>query len=170
MMMKKLAALSLLTLAIFLPRTASCDPREQDQIQIRQVETKQAAAWNAHDAKAYAGLFTEDGDCVNVLGWWWKGRAEIEQKLTDAYAFVFRESVLTIKDVTVKFMGPDTAVAHVRWTMTGARTPQGISPPQEGIQTQMLQKQAGQWLIAVFQNTNSIPERPFPKGPPPTEK
>jgi uncharacterized protein (TIGR02246 family) len=99
----------------------------------------------------------------------WKGRAEIEKKLTDAYAFVFKESVLTIKDtdIDVKFLTSDIAVAHVRWTMTGARTPKGIPEPQQGIQTQTLQKQpTGQWLIAEFQNTNALPEMPFPKGPP----
>jgi hypothetical protein len=53
--------------------------------------------------------------------------------------------------------------------MTGARTPKGIPAPQQGIQTQLLQKKAGKWLIAAFQNTNSIPEMPFPKGPPPAE-
>lgn len=50
--------------------------------------------------------------------------------------------------------------------MTGARTPQGLPTPQQGIQTQLLQEQAGKWLIVAFQNTNSVPEMPFPKGPP----
>ena len=111
-------------------------------------------------------MFTEDADVVNVLGWWWKGRAEIERKLTDAYVFVFRESVLTIKDVDTRFLAPEIAVAHVRWTMVGARTPKGIAEPQQGIQTQVLQKQGGKWLIAAVQNTNGIPEMPFPQGPP----
>jgi len=140
-----------------------------DEAEIRRVERRQQEAWNEHDAKAYASLFTEDGDIVNVVGWWWKGRAEIEKKLTDAYAFVFKESTLTVTDVQFKFLTPEIAVAHVRWTMTGARTPKGIPEPQQGIQIQILQKQAGKWLIASFQNTNSIPERPFPKGPPPAE-
>ena len=140
-----------------------------DEAEIRRLQRRQQEAWNQHDAKAYASLFTEDGDIVNVVGWWWKGRAEIEKKLTDAYAFVFKESTLTVTDVQFKFLTPEIAVAHVRWTMTGARTPKGIPEPQQGIQIQILQKQAGKWLIASFQNTNSIPERPFPKGPPPAE-
>jgi uncharacterized protein (TIGR02246 family) len=155
----------ILLLAGTLPRVAFCD-RSADEAEIRNVETRQQEAWNKHDAKAYADLFTEDGDIVNVVGWWWKGRAEIEKKLTDAYAFVFRESTLTIGEVNVRFLTPEIAVAHVRWTMTGARTPKGIPEPQQGIQVQTLQKQAGKWLIAAFQNTNSIPEMPFPKGPP----
>jgi uncharacterized protein (TIGR02246 family) len=161
-----LAALSLLIATLFFPPLARADT-EQDKAAIRDVvQTRQADAWNKHDAKAYAALFTEDGDCVNVVGWWWKGRADIEKKLTDAYVFVFKESVLTIKDVEVRFLTPEIAVTHVRWTMTGARTPKGLPEPQQGIQTMTLQKQSGQWLIAVFQNTNAIPEMPFPKGPP----
>jgi uncharacterized protein (TIGR02246 family) len=143
--------------------------QSQDEAKIREVEKRQQEAWNQHDAKAYASLFTDDGDIVNVVGWWWKGRAEIEKKLTDAYTYVFRESALTVTDVQVKFLASEIAVAHVKWTMTGARTPKGIPEPQQGIQIQVLQKQAGKWLIASFQNTNSIPERPFPKGPPAAE-
>ena len=43
-------------------------------MEIRRVQTEQQEAWNRHDAKAYASLFSDDGDCVNVVGWWWKGR------------------------------------------------------------------------------------------------
>jgi uncharacterized protein (TIGR02246 family) len=160
-------------LSLFAPllATIALADTEQDKTAVRDlVATQQAAAWNKHDAKAYAALFTEEGDCVNVVGWWWKGRAEIEKKLTDAYLFVFKESVLTIKDsdVDVKFLTPEIAITHVRWTMTGAKSPGGASPPQQGIQTHTLQKQSGKWLIAAFQNTNAIPEMPFPKGPPPS--
>ena len=138
----------------------------RDQLAIRDVQTRQADAWNRHDAAAYARLFTEDGDVVNVVGWWWKGRSEIESKLTAAFVYVFRESTLSIKDVQVRFLSSDIAVAHVLWTMTGAKTPAGIPEPREGIQLQVLKKSRGNWLIASFQNTNSVPERPFPTGPP----
>ena len=165
-MNKLIVILSLLSLAIFFPKAAFGDSRDRDETDVRNVETLQQQAWNRHDAKAYASLFTEDGDCVNVVGWWWKGRAKIEKKLTAAYAFVFRESVLTITDVDVKFPAPEMAIAHVRWTMVGARTPEALPKPQQGIQTQLLQKQKGKWLIVAFQNTNALPEMPFPQGPP----
>jgi hypothetical protein len=48
--------------------------------------------------------------------------------------------------------------------MTGAKAPPGIPEPRQGIQTQVLRKQGGQWLIAAFQNTNSIPEQSFPQA------
>jgi len=133
-----------------------------DEADIRNVQVRQADAWNRHDAPAYAALFTEDGDVVNIVGWWWKGRAEIERKLTAAFAFVFRESTMSITDVSTRFLSPDIAVTHVRWTMIGAKTPPGLPEPREGIQLQILKKSGGKWLIASFQNTISIPERPFP--------
>jgi ketosteroid isomerase-like protein len=105
---------------------ASAD-QQQDQAAIRALQVRQADAWNRHDAAAYAWLFTDDADVVNVVGWWWKGRAEIEGKLKQALSFVFAESTL---------------------------------------QTQVLQRHAGAWLIAAFQNTNGTPEVPFPTGPP----
>jgi uncharacterized protein (TIGR02246 family) len=145
--------------------------QQQDEAEIRDVQARQAETWNRHDAKAYASLFTEDADVVNVLGWWWRGRPEIETKLTAAFAFVFRDSTLTISEVQVKFLTPQIAVAHVRWTMVGAKTPPGMPEPRQGIQTQVLRKQAVKWLIATFQNTNGVPEVPFPTGsavaPPP---
>jgi uncharacterized protein (TIGR02246 family) len=143
--------------------------QSSDEAAVRQVEAQQAAAWNEHNARAYAELFHEDGDVVNVVGWWWRGRAEIERKLTDAFAAMFHDSRLSVTDVTVRFLTPEIAVAHVRWTMTGAKAPPGIPEPRQGIQTQVLRKQDGRWLIAAFQNTNSIPERAFPRPTVPRE-
>jgi uncharacterized protein (TIGR02246 family) len=167
-MAKHLLTFLIVAFTLFSARIARAAGDTTDEGAIRSLEVQQQDAWNRHDAKAYAGLFTEDGDCVNVVGWWWKGRAEIEKKLTDAYVYVFHESVFSLGEVTVRFVQPDLAVVHVHWTMTGARTPQGIPTPQQGLQTQLVQKKDGKWLIAAFQNTNSVPERPFPKGPPPS--
>jgi uncharacterized protein (TIGR02246 family) len=146
----------------------SAADQQTDEAAIRVLQERQAEAWNRHDAKAYADLFAEDGDVVNVVGWWWKGRSEIESKLTTAFAFVFRDSALTITDVKVRFLTADIAIAHVSWTMKGARTPPSIPEPRQGIQMQVLQRRPVGWLIASFQNTNALPEAPFPTAPPGT--
>jgi ketosteroid isomerase-like protein len=115
--------------------TGPAAAQSADQAEIRSVAMRQNDTWNRHDAKAYAALFTEDCDVV---------------------------SRLTITEVHTRFIRPDVAVAHARWTMVGARTPAGIPEPREGIQTLVFTKQSGRWLIAAFQNTHSVPERPFP--------
>lgn len=141
--------------------------QEADVVAIRALQVRQADAWNRHDAADYSDLFAHDGDVVNVLGWWWQGRTEIRDKLVEAFAYVFKESTLTITDVHVRFLDSKTAVAHVRWTMEGAKAPPGApNPPSTGIQVQILRKEDGRWRIASFQNTNSVPETPFPMGPP----
>ena len=150
------------------PTPTPAAAQRQDAAEIREVQARQAAAWNQHDAAAYASLFSEEGDVVNVVGWWWKGRPAIESKLTAAFSFVFRESAMTITDVDVRFLDPTIAIAHVRWTMVGAKAPPGVPVPRQGIQLQVLKKQAGKWLISSFQNTNSVPEVPFPTGPSPS--
>ena len=155
----------IIILGLVLPGRAAAQP--DDIAAIRELQARQAEAWNRHDAAAYANLFTEDGDVVNVLGWWWKGRPEIKSKLSDAFVFVFRESKLTITDVHVRLLDSTVAVAHVSWTLEGAKAPPGApAPPNHGIQLQVLRKESNRWLIASFQNTNSVPETPFPKGPP----
>ena len=155
----------LLVAAVIAADPSAAAAQGEDERQIRAVAVRQGESWSRHDAKSYSALFTDDCDVVNVVGWWWKGRAELESKLTGGFAYVFRESTLTITDVQVRFLSQDTAIAHARWTMTGARTPPGIPEPREGIQTLVFTKRSGQWLVAVFQNTNSVPEQPFPTGP-----
>ena len=136
-----------------------------DAAAVRAVVLQQAVAWNRHDAKAYSALFTPDCDVVNVVGWWWKSRAEMQAKLTRAFSSVFRDSTLTFTDVQVRFLARDIAVAHARWTMTGEKTPSGMPPPNQGIQTLVLIRHDGAWRIAEFQNTLSKPEHPFPTAP-----
>jgi uncharacterized protein (TIGR02246 family) len=163
-----LRRLILLT-AVLTPVSAlPADAQGRDEAAIRAVALRQGETWSRHDAKAYAALFTEDCDVINVVGWWWKGRAELERKLTAGFAYVFSESRLAVTDVQVRFLSPRIALAHARWTMTGARTPPGVPEPRAGIQTLVFTKQAERWLIAGFQNTHSVPERPFPTGPPAT--
>ena len=158
--------LMLLFLAAVVLSPARASAQSADETEITSIALKQGEAWTRHDAKAYAALFTEDCDVINIVGWRWKGRNDVERKLTEAFRFVFRDSRLTITEVDTRFLRNDVAVAHARWSMTGAKVPPGMPEPRAGIQTLVLTKESGHWLIAAFQNTTSLPERPFPTGPP----
>jgi uncharacterized protein (TIGR02246 family) len=80
-----------------------------DEASVRAVVMRQAETWNRHDAKAYADLFATNADSVNVLGWRWKGREEINRKLTAAHQHMFKDSTLTITDVQIRFLTPEVA-------------------------------------------------------------
>jgi len=150
-----------LALALLMAWTGSV-AATADEAAVRAKALQQADAWNRHDAKAYSALFTTDCDVVNVTGWWWKSRAEMQEKLTRAFSTVFAHSTLRFTDVHVKFLKPDIAVAHASWRMTGARMPSGMPAPDHGIQTLVMTRHQGKWLIAEFQNTLGKPEHPFP--------
>ena len=162
--MKRTTALPVVALVL---AAAAIARGPSDEAQIRAVQLQQQAAWNAHDIDAYAALFTKDAHVINVLGWHWKSRAELKAKLGVGFASVFAHSRMTLGDVDVAFFAPGVAVAHVRWTMTGAQSPTGAAAdiPRQGIQTQVLTKRAGTWRIAEFQNTNAVAERPLPGAP-----
>ena len=163
---KLLTFLGLLSVTALAVPAFSAD-RSQDEAAIHKVEKGLQEAWNSHDAKAFASFFAEDADCVNVVGWWWKGRPQIEKKVADAHIFMFRDSTLTNDEIQVRFLSSRIAVAHVPWSMVGNRNPDGTpGQPRKGIQTHILQKQAGKWLITSFNNADSVPEVPFPTGPP----
>lgn len=55
------------SLPVTTDRSFGADASEESAA-IRGVEARQAEAWNRHDARAYAALFTEDADVVNVVG------------------------------------------------------------------------------------------------------
>ena len=143
--------------------------QSQDEAPIRKVEAGLEEAWNLHDAKTFARFFTEDADCVNVVGWWWKGRAEIEKKVADSHVLMFRESNITNHEIHIRFMTPRIALVHVRWSMVGNRNPDGTpGRPRRGIQTHVVQGEGREWLIASFNNVDSVAEVPFPTAPPTT--
>jgi uncharacterized protein (TIGR02246 family) len=125
-----------------------------DEGQIRTIATTWKTAWNAHDMRALFALFTADADFVNVGGKHWKGREQIEAEHT-LRLVQFQESTWTTKGVTVQFLKPDIALAHVDWSIVGDKDPDGsVRKPREGVFTWVLTKQSTRWQIRAAQNTN----------------
>jgi uncharacterized protein (TIGR02246 family) len=126
----------------------------EDEGQIRTIATSWQTAWNAHDMKALFALVTADADFVNVGGKHWKGREQIEAEHT-LRLVQFQESTWTTKGVTVQFLKPDIALAHVDWGIVGDKDPDGsLRKPREGVFTWILTKQGRRWQIRAAQNTN----------------
>jgi len=141
--------------------SASGADQSSDQAAIGQTVMRLQEAWNHHDMKAFANLFAEDADFVNVAGAWWKGRAEIEQKHRAAHATIFRNSTLSIEEVNVRFLTPDIAIAHVLTALVGQQMTDGtVAPPRRALLTQVLQKQSGEWMIVASHNTDVRPPPP----------
>jgi uncharacterized protein (TIGR02246 family) len=114
-------------------------------------------AWNAHDMKTFASLFTEDAEFVNVYGSWWTGRQRIEAEHASVHETVFRQSHLTAMELRARHLAPESAILHMRWQLTGLRTPTGESiPDRTGVLLFVLVSSPYEWHIAAAQNTDIV--------------
>ena len=126
----------------------------QDDVQIRQIATTWEHAWNIHDMKMLAALFTTDADFVNVGAKHWKGRQMIEVEHTRRLG-QFMESTWTTKNMSIQYLKPDLVLAHVSWGIAGDKDPDGVArQPREGLFTWVFIKQHAAWYIRAAQNTN----------------
>jgi len=116
-----------------------------------------ADTWNRHDMEAFAQLFASDAEFVNVVGLWWKGRAEIKQAHEFTHATMFKNSRLTILETSVRFPSPRFAIARAKWHLEGHVGPEGQAlPPRSGLLVNVLASNSGSWAIIDSQNTDIV--------------
>jgi uncharacterized protein (TIGR02246 family) len=121
--------------------------------EIRGLVDALATAWNRHDARAYAAPFAEDAEFTNVFGLVQKGSAAIEAAHAAIFKTMFKDSHLELTETRIRFIRPDIAAVDARWTMTGARDPQGKEwPARQGLLNQIASREHGAWSIAVSHN------------------
>lgn len=114
-------------------------------------------AWNRHDMSAFASLFADDAQFVNVVGMWWRNRDEIEAAHRHSHTTFFRDSRLEGELRSLKFLCGDVALLHVLWTLTGQIEPNGsVGQPRHGILMLVAAKGERGWLIHAAQNTDIV--------------
>jgi uncharacterized protein (TIGR02246 family) len=128
-----------------------------------------ADSWNRHDMKDFAALFAADANFVNVVGIWWRSRAEIEDAHRATHETIFRDSRLDGDVVSVVELGPGLASVHYRWTLSDASAPDG-SPAgvRQGILLLIVAQEQPTWRIKVAQNTDILPDMIAPPAKPPS--
>lgn len=111
------------------------------------------AAWNRHDARAFAAAFAEDAEFTNVFGMVQRGRAGIEAAHAPIFKTMFKDSRLTVTETRVRLVRPDVAAVDVKWAMTGARDPHGNPwPERSGLLNWIVTRHGERWLIDVSHN------------------
>jgi uncharacterized protein (TIGR02246 family) len=147
----------------------AAEPPQPDQSQQSTAVQAVAAAlvddWNRHDMKRFAGLFTEDAQFVNVIGLWWRSRAEIQEQHEALHATRMRNSHLVETETAVHFLRPDVAVVHIRWELTGDTGMDGVTlPMRRGVMSLVMVRAERTWHIASAQNTDVIPLPNLPQA------
>jgi uncharacterized protein (TIGR02246 family) len=110
-------------------------------------------AFNEKDADAFAALFAEDAEFVNIFGGRMSGREGIAAGHRQVFATALTGSTLTMEDLDVLPVGDDVAVCHLRWSR--GRTAEATDttlPPGAGIFTLVGRRDGDRWLLAAATN------------------
>jgi len=121
---------------------------------IRKVIDEMTAGFNNHDGRAASIMYLADARLVTVRGEVMNGQAEIEKGLNAIFATRARNATHKTLDVSIKFLRPDIALAHVTNELSGLVAPDGQSlPPHQELSLRVLVNHEGEWRIAAFHNT-----------------
>jgi uncharacterized protein (TIGR02246 family) len=124
-----------------------------DEEAIRKIIVEMTEASNKNDAKAATRMYAEDADFVTVRGERFTGKAEMGQRLSAIFATRGAVTVKTL-GVTVRFIRPDVAVAHVINELSGLIGSDGQRlPAQRELSIRVFAKEEGGWRVAAFHNT-----------------
>ena len=132
---------------------------QTDEKAIQAQVTQMVSDWNTHEFKNMDFYMTDDVEWVNIVGMWWKGRAEVKVAHQGNFGAFFKGVPFKQKSLKTRFLTKDVAVATLISSVGEFFPPDGIDhgnnkmPASDDILTLVFVKQNGKWLIASGQNT-----------------
>jgi uncharacterized protein (TIGR02246 family) len=123
---------------------------DTDKAEIAAVPARMVAAWAAHDAAAFAGLFTDDGTMI-LPGIYQKGRDEIRKFMTAAYAGPYQGTTVTGSPLDLKPLGSDAAALLTTGGVIAAGQTE-LSAKAAIRASWILVRREGRWQLAVYHN------------------
>ena len=134
-------------------RSSSFDAAAEES-QIRRVITDMEAAWNRGDFRGYMAGF-KNPDVVFVsrgeIQRDWRGT--LDHYVRDYGGAPERRGQLHFSDIRIEMLGPDAAqlISHYRL--------ERLPDPQDGINTRLMRKVDGRWVIALNHVSSKEPAR-----------
>lgn len=134
--------------------SATAQGTRADEEAINKVIVEMTEGFNKHDARASTRMYTPDADLITVRGERFRGTTEFEKGLAQIFATRAREATHRTLNVSVRFIRPDVALAHVTNELSGLIAPDGQRPPpHQELSLRVFVKEAGEWRVAAFHNT-----------------
>ena len=136
-------------LALLLALTAACPAPKgaaaaREEAAIRAVITQMEAAWNRGDFAGYMAGFKKPDVVFVSRGRFQQGwQGTLDHYLRDYGGDPARRGRLHFWDVRVEILAPDAAQLVSRYRLEGG------GKPQEGINTRLMRKVKGRWVIAL---------------------
>lgn len=137
----------------------------QDQSTLRALVDSAQSAWNSGDSAAFASLFAEDAEFVDVLGRYHRGRSVIEAGHRQIFDTIYKGSRVHYDIVSLRPLRPDVAVLFLHARLQSHLPAHAIAAPDRDARTgdqlhestarptMVLVKENDRWQIAAFQNT-----------------
>jgi uncharacterized protein (TIGR02246 family) len=126
----------------------------EDEEAIKKVIMEMTDAFNEHDAKRLAQVYTANADLVNVYGTWLNGAAAIEKGLSAMFENIIKGATLKTLDIKIRFINPGVAIGHVTNELREEAGPNGQkTPPQHERSLRIFVKDSSKWQVAAFHNT-----------------
>lgn len=123
---------------------------------VRAVLKEQLAAWAAGDGAAFGATVTDDSDLIAFDGTHVIGRQNIASFMQEQFDTVLAGTRVSAEPVRIRFISDGAAVMIAEGGVIFPGETE-IPPERLSIQTFVLSKQDGRWLIEAFQNTRIDP-------------
>lgn len=124
---------------------------------VRALVAEMTARWNAKDAAAFSELFGDDADFTDVIGQTAHGKKGIATQHEFPFSRNMRVAVLTADSLSVRPLGPDAAVALLKWTTTNNLSLDGGPvPDRKGTMQIVSRRDGGGWKIVSVLNQDPM--------------
>ena len=158
--MKKLVLAPLILLAACAAQPHAATDYTADEAAIRQVIVDMEAAWNRGDFRGYMAGFKNPDVVFVSRGQFqrdWQGT--LDHYIRDYGGDPARRGQLHFSDVRVEMLAPDAAQLISRYRLEGGGS------PQDGINTRLMRKVDGRWVIALNHvSSRQVTEPTAPSG------
>lgn len=105
-------------------------------------------AWNSHDPKNMAILWTEDGDFINAWGKWGRGKNNVERIFKEEQSSDLNKTTMEQTIDSMRFLQPDLVFVDATSTLSSELSlPANKSIYLEHHIVYLLQKKDGTWKI-----------------------
>ena len=125
----------------------------QDSQNIQALLETMSKAWNSHDTKTYALVFSEEADFTDVFGTSVFGRKAIETFHEKSFAAGLKNSSLKITGKKIRYITNDVLAVDAFWEITAIQSPDGKEVSlTKGLANLLMSCDGNQWLILIMHN------------------
>jgi uncharacterized protein (TIGR02246 family) len=156
----RVVAMMALALALSACAAPKPDPEGERQA-IRQVIANMETAWNRGDFRGYMAGFRNPGVIFVSRGRFQRGwQGTLDHYIRDYGGDPTRRGRLHFFDIRIELLSPDAAQLISRYRLEGGER------PQDGINTRLMRKVDGRWVIALNHVSSIEASAPAPAQSP----